>query len=187
MLQTPVLFPWRTVMDNVLLPAEIYDIDMGPARRRAEELLATVGLQGFADKYGWELSGGMQQRVTLARLLLLEPSILLMDEPFAALDELTREALTAELATLHERLRRAVLYVTHNIMESVLLSDRVVVMRARPGEVIGVVDVDLPRPRSLQMLSAPRTGELAAQVRDMLIEASRGQSGDEGDLEDSGE
>jgi NitT/TauT family transport system ATP-binding protein len=168
MLQTPVLFPWRTVMQNVLLPAEVFGLDMKAARARAEDLLRLVGLDGFDDKYRWELSGGMQQRVSLARLLVLEPSILLMDEPFSALDELTRESLFLELARLHEELRRTVLYVTHNILESVFLSDRVVVMAARPGEVLGVVDIDLPRPRRLESLNSPRTAELAGQVRTML-------------------
>jgi NitT/TauT family transport system ATP-binding protein len=173
MLQTPVLFPWRTVMDNVLLPAEVLGLDMKAARGRAEELLRLVGLEGFSDKYRWELSGGMQQRVSLARLLVPEPSILLMDEPFSALDELTRETLFLELARIHEQLRRTVLYVTHNVLEAVFLSDRVVVMDARPGQVLGIVDIDLPRPRQLEILNSARMAELAGEVRNMLFAGGR--------------
>jgi NitT/TauT family transport system ATP-binding protein len=171
MLQTPVLFPWRTVMKNVLLPAEVLGLDMKAARKRAEEVLKVVGLEGFADQYRWELSGGMQQRVSLARLLVPEPEILLMDEPFSALDELTRETLIIELARVHEDLKRSALYVTHNVLESVFLSDRVVVMTARPGEIVGIVDIDLPRPRTIDALSSPRAAELAAKVRSMLHKA----------------
>jgi NitT/TauT family transport system ATP-binding protein len=177
MLQTPVLFPWRTVMKNVLLPAEVLGLDMDAARARAEDLLKLVGLEGFSDQYRWELSGGMQQRVSLARLLVPEPSILLMDEPFSALDELTRESLILELARLHEELQRSVLYVTHNVLESVFLSDRVVVMSARPGEILGVVDVDLPRPRRHELLSSPRTAELAAEIRALLYSNEEARDG----------
>jgi NitT/TauT family transport system ATP-binding protein len=173
MLQTPVLFPWRTVMQNVLLPAEVLGLDMKAARGRAEELVKLVGLEGFSDKYRWELSGGMQQRVSLARLLVPEPSILLMDEPFSALDELTREALFLELARLHEELKRTVLYVTHNIVEAAFLSDRVVVMAARPGEVLGIVKIDLPRPRRLESLNSARMAELAAELRTILHSGGR--------------
>ena len=177
MLQAPVLLPWRSVLKNVLLPAEIFGLKKGEARKRAEELLELVGLQGFEDKNSWELSGGMQQRVSLARQLVFDPSILLMDEPFAALDEFTRERLNLELTTLHQRLHRSVLYVTHNILESVFLSDRVVVMKPRPGEIIEIVDIDLPRPRSLEMLNAERTQALVGEIRTMFTT----HEGDEND------
>lgn len=168
MLQRPVLLPWRTVTENILLPIEVFGSDPKAARSRARELIKLVGLEGFDDKYPWELSGGMQQRASLARLLVFEPEILLMDEPFAALDEFTRERLNSELADLHESLGRSVLYVTHHILEAVFLSDRVVVMKPRPGEVIEIVDIDLPRPRRIEMIAEPRTGELVAQIRTML-------------------
>ncbi|MEY2534152.1 MAG: NitT/TauT family transport system ATP-binding protein [bacterium] len=176
MLQKPVLLPWRSVQDNVLLPAEIYRLDAGASRNRAQELLEMVGLQGFEDKHAWELSGGMQQRASLARTLLPDPSILLMDEPFAALDEFTRERLNAELARLHETLGRSVLYVTHNIPEAVFLSDRIVVLKARPGEVLEVVDVDLPRPRTLDMITDPRAVELSAHIRGLLGHTERAEA-----------
>jgi NitT/TauT family transport system ATP-binding protein len=168
MLQKPVLLPWRTVAANVLMPAEIFGLDKASSKARASELLGLMGLDGFEEKHPWELSGGMQQRASLARLLLPDPAILLMDEPFAALDEFTRERLNGELARLHERLGRSVLYVTHNIPEAVFLSDRVVVLKARPGEVLEIVDVDLPRPRSLELISDPRTAELSARIRELL-------------------
>jgi NitT/TauT family transport system ATP-binding protein len=168
MLQRPVLLPWRTVLDNVLLPAEIFKLGSGEARRHALELIELVGLQGFEDKHPWELSGGMQQRVSLARTLVFEPEILLMDEPFAALDEFTRERLNSELAKLHETLGRSVVYVTHNIQEAVFLSDRVVVMKPRPGEVLDIVDVPLPRPRRIEMIAEPATATLVAQIRNKL-------------------
>ena len=169
MFQAPVLLPWRTVSDNILLPTEIFGIDHKQAVERARELVELVGLQGFEDKYPWELSGGMQQRAALARLLVPEPEILLMDEPFAALDEFTRERLNVELTSLHESLDRSVLYVTHNIQEAVFLSDRVVVMRSHPGEIIDVVDVDLPRPRRLDLLTDDRTAELVRHIRGLLF------------------
>jgi NitT/TauT family transport system ATP-binding protein len=180
MLQKPVLLPWRSVRDNILLPAEIYRLDGAAARERAQELLELVGLQGFEDKHAWELSGGMQQRASLARTLLPDPSILLMDEPFAALDEFTRERLNAELARLHETLGRSVVYVTHNIPEAVFLSDRIVVLKARPGEVLEIVGVDLPRPRSLDMINDARAVEMSAHIRGLLGQTGRVEAGRHG-------
>ncbi|HET8757806.1 MAG TPA: ABC transporter ATP-binding protein [Solirubrobacteraceae bacterium] len=173
MLQRPVLFPWRTVLQNVLLPTQVFKIDRRGAQRaavreRAADLLKLVGLEGFEEKYPWELSGGMQQRASLARLLVFEPEILLMDEPFAALDEFTRERLNSELARLHETLGRTVLYVTHNIQEAVFLSDRVVVMKPRPGEVLEIVDITLERPRRIEMIAEPETAALVARIRTRL-------------------
>jgi NitT/TauT family transport system ATP-binding protein len=168
MFQSAVLLPWRSLLDNVLLPTEVMGLDKAASRERALELLRTVGLDGFESKHPWELSGGMQQRASLARLLVFDPSILMLDEPFAALDEFTRERLIFVLSGLHERLRRSVLYVTHHVIESVLLSDRVVVMKPRPGEIVDIVDIDLPRPRTVEMLDRPRTVELVAEVRRAL-------------------
>jgi NitT/TauT family transport system ATP-binding protein len=165
MLQRPVLLPWRTVLQNVLLPAEIFGLEGKAAHDRAMELLELVGLQGFEDKLPWELSGGMQQRASLARLLVFEPQILLMDEPFAALDEFNRERLNSELAHLHESLGRTMLYVTHNIQEAVFLADRVVVMKPRPGEILDIVDIDLPRPRRIEMVAERRMTDLVAGIR----------------------
>lgn len=165
MLQSPVLLPWRTVIENVLLPAEILGLDRRAARRRAEELLALVGLEGFERKHPWELSGGMQQRASLARLLVFEPEILLMDEPFAALDEFTRERLDMELARLQEHLRRTIVYVTHNIAEAVMLSDVVVVMTPRPGRVVDTVQVELPRPRTAEVMTSEAGGALVRRIR----------------------
>ncbi len=168
MLQSPVLLPWRTVMDNVLLPIEVFGDSRKEAKERASSLISLVGLEGFESAYPWELSGGMQQRASLARLLVFEPAILLMDEPFAALDEFTREQLLKELVQIHEEMKRSALYVTHNISEAVLLSDRVVVMRAHPGEVAAIIDVDLPRPRQVSQLSEPETVALMDKIRDLL-------------------
>ncbi|WP_353808630.1 ABC transporter ATP-binding protein [Agromyces sp. SYSU T00194] len=169
MLQSPVLLPWRTVRSNVLMPIQIMGGDMRTARRRADEVLQLVGLGAFTDKYGWELSGGMQQRASLARLLVLDPDIMLLDEPFSALDEFNREKLTLELSEIHARMGRTAVYVTHNIAESVLLSDRVVVLKPHPGEVLDVVDIDLPRPRTRETLELRRASELTASIRDLLF------------------
>jgi NitT/TauT family transport system ATP-binding protein len=169
MFQAPVLLPWRSVSANVLLPTEIFGMEKGPARKRALELLDLVGLKGFEDKQPWELSGGMQQRASLARVLVSDPDILLMDEPFSALDEFTRERLNLELANIHETLGRTVLYVTHNIEESVFLSDRVVVMKPHPGEILDIVETGLPRPRKLEVLQEASTIELVIKIRQMLF------------------
>jgi NitT/TauT family transport system ATP-binding protein len=173
MLQKPVLFPWRTVLDNVLLPVEILKLDRDKAKVRARELLETVGLGGFEDKYPWELSGGMRQRASLVQALVSDPKLLLMDEPFSAVDEFTRERLNCEVANLHETLGRTTLYVTHNILEAVFLADRVVAMKPRPGEVVEVIDIDLPRPRTLDLLDDERTQAYVAQVRRALHDNSK--------------
>jgi len=177
MFQAPVLLPWRTVLANVLLPTEVFGLNHKQAKERAHDLLDTVGLTGFADKYPWELSGGMQQRASLARVLVYEPEILLMDEPFAALDEFTRERLNVELARIHESLNRSVLYVTHNIQEAVFLSDRVVVMKPHPGEILDIVPTNLPRPRSLDVIDDPHTTQLVTKIRRMLYTDELGTNG----------
>lgn len=169
MFQAPVLLPWRTVTDNVLLPTEVFGISKKEAVERARELIELVGLAGFEDKYPWELSGGMQQRTSLARVLVYDPDILLMDEPFAALDEFTRERLNLELARIHESLGRTVLYVTHNIQEAVFLSDRVVVMKPHPGEVLDIIETGLPRPRRVDVLEEQRSVDLMFKIRHMLF------------------
>ena len=153
--QKPMLLPWRTVLDNVLLPSQTVGDDSPAAVVRARELLDVVGLADFADNYPNELSGGMQQRVGLARMLQRDPKLLLMDEPFAALDAMTRESLTLELQRIWMRDRKSVLFITHSIPEAVMLSDRVLVMSARPGRVIEDYRVDIARPRSLATLTDP--------------------------------
>jgi NitT/TauT family transport system ATP-binding protein len=173
MLQSAVLFPWRTVLQNVMLPIEVLHKNRAEGLERAEEILELVGLTRFADKYPRELSGGMQQRVSLSRLLVFDPSLLLMDEPFGALDEFTRLRLNIELASLHERLSRSVVFVTHNISEAVFLSDRVVAMSAHPGRVVRVIDVPLPRPRTQDMVDSP---EMAACMREVRHAALGGEA-----------
>ncbi|MCD6727092.1 MAG: ABC transporter ATP-binding protein [Solirubrobacteraceae bacterium] len=168
MLQSAVLLPWRSVWDNVMLPIEVLGLDKEQGRERARALLELVGLSGFENKHPWELSGGMQQRASLARLLVFEPRILLMDEPFAALDEFTRERLDGELLRLQERFHRTLVYVTHNIAEAVTISDTVVVMTPRPGEVVDIVQVDLPRPRSLDVATTPAGLTFVNRIRSSL-------------------
>jgi NitT/TauT family transport system ATP-binding protein len=147
--QRPALLPWRTVLDNVLLPAEIFRLGRSALRERALGLLEMVGLQGFEKRLPHELSGGMQQRVALCRSLLTGPRVLLMDEPFSALDALTREDLSTELQRIHMEHRATIMFVTHSIDEAVLLADRVVVLSPRPGQIIEILNIDIPRPRSL--------------------------------------
>jgi NitT/TauT family transport system ATP-binding protein len=149
MFQRSALLPWRNVLDNVLLPVEILRLDKKEYRRRAHELLELVGLEGFERRRPYELSGGMQQRVALCRSLIYDPSVLLMDEPFAALDALTREELSLELQRIWSDHRKTIVFVTHSIQEAVLLADRVVVMSPRPGRIARIVPVEQPRPRSL--------------------------------------
>jgi NitT/TauT family transport system ATP-binding protein len=168
MFQAPVLLAWRTVEKNVLLPAEIVKLDMKAARDRAGQVIELVGLAEFARAYPRELSGGMQQRVALARVLLSEPEVVLMDEPFGALDEFTREAMNLELLRITDAAEMTVLFVTHNIAEAVFLSDRVVVMTARPGRVAGIVDVGFERPRQIPMMHDPQFADLVFEVRRLL-------------------
>lgn len=170
MFQTSVLFPWRTVLDNVLLPVEVLKLDTKKYRRRAADMLQLMHLSDFESKNVWELSGGMRQRVSLARALVTDPLLLMMDEPFSALDEFSRERLNQELVRLHEELGRTTLYVTHNISEAVFLSDRIVCMRPRPGEIIEVVDVEIPRPRLSEHRMSKSSVETERRVRAAIAE-----------------
>lgn len=169
MLQMPALMPWRTVLANVLLPYVIQRGDKAEGLSRANEALELVGLTAFRDAYPWQLSGGMQQRVSLARLLVRRPTVQLMDEPFGALDEFTRERLNLEYANVvrHQE-GTTVVFVTHSIAEAVLMSDRVVVMGARPGRVLGEVSVDIPRPRSPKLIDTEEFIAASATIRGLL-------------------
>jgi NitT/TauT family transport system ATP-binding protein len=170
MFQTPTLLNWRTAEANVLLPLEIMHGKRAARKSvdRARELLALAGLKGFEAKYPSELSGGMKQRVAICRMLVADPDILLLDEPFGALDEITREQMDLELSRIFESSQKAAVCITHNIQEAVLLADRIVVMSSRPGVVSGVLDVDLERPRTLETLRSPRFAELTWQTRELL-------------------
>lgn len=169
--QQPRLVPWRTTLDNVAMPLELAGAAAGERRDRALVALERVGLASAARLRPRELSGGMAQRVGLARALVTDPPVLLLDEPFSALDALTRESFNAELQQLWLEERRTVVLVTHSVSEAVALADRVVVMTPRPGRVARVVDVDLPRPRPPLLLGSPRAAKLAAEVRDALASA----------------
>ncbi len=166
--QDAVLYDWRTVGRNIALPLELMGWDRSRRQQRVRELLDLVELQGFEDHHPWQLSGGMQQRVSIARALSFSPPLLLMDEPFGALDEMTRERLNLELLEIWQRSGSTIVFVTHNIAEAVFLSTRVVVMSPRPGRITGVVDVDLPQPRDATTPEQPRFFELVTQVRDRL-------------------
>jgi NitT/TauT family transport system ATP-binding protein len=168
--QKPLLLEWRRVWENVLLPVEIYGLDRKRYEEKAHRLLQTAGLEGFLGKYPFELSGGMQQRVALCRALVAEPSLLLMDEPFGSLDALTRQKMGFELLRLWQEWKSTVLFVTHDIVESIMLADRVVVMSPRPGRIIDVVSVDLPRPRDILMQDTPAFTRLASRIRRRLWE-----------------
>jgi NitT/TauT family transport system ATP-binding protein len=166
--QDPVLLPWRTVFRNVCLPAEVLGLDPTRSASRALELLALVGLEGFEDKYPHELSGGMRQRVAIARALVHDPSLLLMDEPFGALDAMTREFMNLELLRIWQRSGKTVVFITHSIPEAVFLADRVVVMSARPGRIQEVVSVDLPRPRDLDLMASDEFGVYSRKIRHLF-------------------
>jgi NitT/TauT family transport system ATP-binding protein len=166
--QGPVLLPWKTVLDNVMIPVVVLGLDRAAHRRRAVELLDLVGLAGFEDKYPKELSGGMQQRASIARALVHRPSLLLMDEPFGALDAMTRETMNLELQRIAKDAAITVLFITHSIQEAVFLGDRVVVMTPRPGRVAETFTIDLPRPRELDLMSTPEFGAYVRAVRQLL-------------------
>ncbi|NNM71596.1 ABC transporter ATP-binding protein [Enterovirga aerilata] len=163
--QTPVLFPWRTVLDNVLLPAEVLRLPPAKSRARALELLEIVGLSDFAAKYPFELSGGMQQRVAIARSLVHEPSVVLMDEPFGALDAMTRDTMNLEIMRIWREAGTTILFVTHSIPEAVFLGERVVVMTPRPGRIAEVIDVELPAQRDIDIVNTDRFGVYVRQIR----------------------
>ena len=166
--QNPVLLPWRTVIENVLLPAEVQGIPLGQARGRARELLKMVGLAEFENKYPMELSGGMQQRAAISRALVSDPRLLLMDEPFGALDAMTREQMNLDLQRIWRESGKTALLITHSIPEAVFLGDRVVVMTPRPGRVARIVEVALPRPRTIDAMGDPLFGRLTSEIRRLL-------------------
>jgi NitT/TauT family transport system ATP-binding protein len=166
--QSPVLFDWRTIEGNVSLPLELMGLSRGERARRAAEMLELVELGEFRRHHPWQLSGGMQQRAAIARALAFEPRLLLMDEPFGALDEMTRERMNDELLRIWERTGTTVVFVTHSIPEAVFLSSRIVVMSARPGRITAVVEVDLPRPRDEGTREQESYFELITRVREAL-------------------
>jgi NitT/TauT family transport system ATP-binding protein len=165
-------FPWRTTLANVEFGLEMRGVSQEERRRKASEMIRLVGLSGFEERYPSELSGGMRQRVAIARALVLQPKILLMDEPFGALDEQTRIILGEELLKIRDQLKQTIIFVTHSINESVQLSDRVMVMTARPGRVKSLVNIDLPHPRDSTIIASERFGRLVAQVWGALREES---------------
>jgi NitT/TauT family transport system ATP-binding protein len=167
--QSPVLLEWRTALGNVMLQAEAKKLERTAALARARALLAAVGLAGFEGKYPHELSGGMRQRVSLCRALIHDPPQLLMDEPFGALDALTRDQLNLDLQQIWNERRMTVLFITHSIAEAIFLSDRVMVMTPRPGRIDRVIDIDLPRPRTLAMRETPAFAAYSREILDLLL------------------
>jgi NitT/TauT family transport system ATP-binding protein len=181
-------FPWRNVVDNVAFPLEIAGVPRKERIERARHFVSMVGLDGFEKRYPSELSGGMRQRVSMARTLASEPKILLMDEPFAALDEQTRLLLGDKVLQIQQQLKQTMLLITHNITEAVQLADRILVMTYRPGRVKRIVDIKLPRPRTSEIVSSEAFGRYVAQIwADLREEASRGLSDDESRVLHAGE
>ena len=167
--QNPVLLEWRTALGNIMLQAEARKLDRAAAERRARELLDSVGLTGFEQKYPDELSGGMRQRVSICRALIHNPPQLLMDEPFGALDALTRDQLVLDIQRIWNEARMTVLFITHSVPEAVFLSDRVIVMTPRPGQIDRIIDIDLPRPRTLAMRETPEFSRYSRQILDLFL------------------
>ncbi len=163
--QSPVLFPWRTVLDNVLLPVDVQGLGRERYRKAAMDLLSLVGLDGFERRYPWELSGGMQQRVAITRALVHDPAMLLMDEPFGALDAMTREHMNLELQRIWMDKKKTVLFITHSIPEAVFLGDRVIVMTPRPGRIVDDLRIKIPRPHGLDVMNTPAFGEYVRHIR----------------------
>ncbi len=180
-------FPWRTVVDNVSFPLELTGMAKDKRIARAKHFIGMVGLDGFENRYPGELSGGMRQRVSLARTLASEPKILLMDEPFAALDEQTRLLLGDKVLQIQQHLKQTTLLITHNITEAVQMSDRILVMTYRPGKVKRIVDIDLPRPRTSEIVGSEAFGRYVAQIwSDLREEASRGMRDEEKHVRNEG-
>ena len=175
--QDAVLYDWRTVAKNIALPLEMLDWDRARRSQRVGEMVELVELGGFEDHYPWQLSGGMQQRVSIARALAFDPPLLLMDEPFGALDEMTRERMNMELLRIWQESGSTIVFVTHSIAEAVFLSTRVVVMSPRPGRITGIVDIDLPQPRNMDTREQERFFDLVTEVRELLRTGDR--SGEE--------
>jgi NitT/TauT family transport system ATP-binding protein len=172
--QQATLLPWRTVLENVLLPAQMQRLDRSRSTERARDLLDLVGLSGFSDKYPFELSGGMQQRVAICRALVCDPRILLMDEPFGALDAMTREQMNVELMRIQAEQRKTIVFITHSIPEAVFLGDRVMVMTPRPGKVALIAEIELPKPRTLTTMGSAGFAAQSNEIR--LALSGRGQS-----------
>ena len=166
--QSPVLFPWRTVLANSVLPGDVQGLDKLETKQRALALLNLVGLAGFEHRYPWQLSGGMQQRVALVRALVHDPAMLLMDEPFGALDALTRETMNVELQRIWLERKKTVVFITHSTSEAVFLADRVLVMTPRPGRIQDELAIDLPRPRTLDVMNTPEFGTYVRRIRKEL-------------------
>lgn len=168
--QNPVLLPWRSVLDNIMFSIEMLGLNRTDYKERAYELLSVSGLMGFETKYPHELSGGMQQRVAICRALIHDPSLLLMDEPFGALDAMTREEMGFELRHIWEERRKTILFVTHSISEAVFLAERVVVMTPRPGRIARIIAIDLPQKRSFEVESSDRFDSYCQEVRGLIFD-----------------
>jgi NitT/TauT family transport system ATP-binding protein len=166
--QRDVLIDWRTILDNVLLPIEFQNQSRRSAMQRAKDLLALFGLKGFENRHPWELSGGMRQRAAICRALITDPELLLMDEPFGAVDALTRDQLNVELQSIWLQSKKTVLFVTHSISEAIFLADRVAIMASRPGRVVETVAIDFPRPRPLDIRDEPGFAHYSRHVRKTL-------------------
>ncbi|RTR35885.1 ABC transporter ATP-binding protein [Robertmurraya yapensis] len=164
--QSPVLYDWRKIKKNILLPLEMMGVSKEEREKRVDSLLGLVGLSDFKEKYPWQLSGGMQQRVAIARALAIEPEILLMDEPFSALDEFSRERLNEELLSIWSKVNNTVVFVTHSIPEAIFLSDRVFVLSPHPGRLSAVVEIPLPRPRTKELRNSKEFYDLISVIRD---------------------
>jgi NitT/TauT family transport system ATP-binding protein len=170
--QAPTLLPWRTILENVMVPVEVQKLDKKKYLVKAKELLTLTGLDGFEDKYPNELSGGMQQRAGICRALAHSPSVLLMDEPFGALDAMTREFMNVELLRIWKESNQTIALVTHSITEAVFLSDRVIVMSPRPGRIAEIITIDLPRPRTLEMMNSDAAGVFVKKIRNYFNAAN---------------
>jgi NitT/TauT family transport system ATP-binding protein len=174
--QSPTLLAWRTVIENIMLPIDVLGLSRSAYAGRSEQLIEMVGLREFEKKYPWELSGGMQQRVAICRSLIHQPRLLLMDEPFGALDAFTRESMNIELEKIWLTTRQTILLITHSIPEAVFLATRVAIMSPRPGTIADVIPIELPRPRTLDMTTLPEFGDHVRRIRSVLNQASASRS-----------